>query len=134
MKEFRDSYHSATFSPPRRTWEANFKLSARHFEFKKAFFYPQESTNRAATRGYCNTKLPHLHQALVNMVFLVSISLTLWVLGVTAVPPLPVTVAHESLVTPAPVVYNVDELQRAWPTSDAVPVGGLCECRVQFVR
>ncbi|KAJ3526302.1 hypothetical protein NMY22_g10216 [Coprinellus aureogranulatus] len=40
--------------------------------------------------------------------------------------PSPVTVAHESLITPAPVVYNVDEPHWEWPTSDAVPIGAQC--------
>ncbi|KAJ3526303.1 hypothetical protein NMY22_g10218 [Coprinellus aureogranulatus] len=41
--------------------------------------------------------------------------------------PDPVVVAHESLITPAPIVYDVDELHREWPTSDAVPIGGQCK-------
>lgn len=50
------------------------------------------------------------------------------VVGVaTATQASSITVAHESLITPAPVVYDVDELQRAWPTSDAVPTGGQCK-------
>jgi hypothetical protein len=69
------------------------------------------------------------------MVFLalrIPICVSLWVLRATAIPGSPVTVAHENLITPAPVVYDVNELQRAWPTSDAVPVGGLCELFVYF--
>lgn len=66
----------------------------------------------------------------VILAFIVALQISLNTLEVSGADASETHAAHESRITPAPVVWDLDadtyRHQQGWPTSDAVPAGQEC--------